>query len=59
MIDCGFVDRVNRNAYLSEELGRKIKYLDELKTDEASRIINQLRLMKDENWEKRAKDANE
>jgi hypothetical protein len=52
LIDCGFSDRKQRNAYLSSELGREIKFLDDLKISEASEMIDKLREKKDENWSK-------
>jgi hypothetical protein len=48
LVDCGFGDRAQRNAYLSSELGREIKYLDDLKIHEASKLIDVLRELKDE-----------
>lgn len=45
--DCGFT-RVQRNAYLSEELGRRVKGLDELTYPEVSRFIEQMKGMKEE-----------
>jgi hypothetical protein len=45
--DLGF-DRRARNAFMSEELQRSIRFLDELTSAEASRIITALRERKDE-----------
>jgi len=45
--DLGF-DRAARKAFMSEELGRTIRFLDELTTAEASRIITALRERKEE-----------
>ena len=44
--DNGFSMKEQRNAYLSAEFSRRIKFLDELTKDEASRIINILKEMK-------------
>jgi len=41
-------DRTARNAFLSEELGRPIRFLDELDSAEASRIITALKERKEE-----------
>ena len=40
--DLGF-DRVSRNAWLTEEAGREIHFLDELTIGEASRFIETLK----------------
>lgn len=46
LIDCGFVDREQRNGYLTKRVGRQIKYIDELHLSEASLCINLLKDMK-------------
>ena len=43
LIDCGFGTRVARNEYLSSEVGREIN------TQEASKIIDKLKELKEEN----------
>ena len=54
LIDCGFTSREQRNAWLKAELGRDIKYIDDLRIHEASRVIDRLREMKDDRWETEA-----
>jgi hypothetical protein len=41
--DCGFSTVQQRNSFLSSELGREIKFLDELLITEASQVITELR----------------
>jgi len=41
--DHGFSTRAQRNAWLSEEVGREIEYLDELSKAEASMLISRLK----------------
>ncbi len=41
--DVGFGTRLQRNDYLSGEVERDIKYLDELTFDEAHRLIKELK----------------
>jgi len=45
--DLGF-NRTERNDWITETLGREIKYLDELTLPEASRIIEQLKEQKED-----------
>lgn len=45
-IDCGF-SRENRNAWLSANTGRDIKYLDQLTKEEASKFISELKEIKE------------
>lgn len=45
--DLGF-ERQARNAFLSSELGRPVRLLDELTSSEASRIITSLKERKEE-----------
>jgi len=45
--DLGF-DRAQRNAFLSAELGRPVRFLNELTSAEGSRIISSLKERKDE-----------
>jgi hypothetical protein len=40
--DCGFRDRTQRNAYLSGETGRDVRFVDGLTFDEAHRLIGKL-----------------
>ncbi len=40
--DCGFTTRIQRNAYLTSEAGREIKFLDELMFVEATELIQAL-----------------
>ena len=47
-IDCGFHTRVQRNAWLSSEIGREIRYMDDLTVAEASKMIDALKEMRDE-----------
>lgn len=49
-IDCGF-DRQQRNAWLTREFSREVKYLDELRKSEASKAIETLKEMKEEKAE--------
>lgn len=58
LIDADINDRKQRNAYLTAELGREIHYVDDLTTEEASRIIDDLKRLKDYRWEERAKSSN-
>lgn len=44
--DCGFGERVQRNAYLSGELDRDIRFLDNLTLYESSKMIGLLKGMK-------------
>ena len=44
--DCGFVTLKQRNAYLTRECGRKVKYLDELDKKELSTLIDILKVRK-------------
>jgi hypothetical protein len=44
-----------RNAWLTSEFRRPVKFLDELTTAEASRAIDLLKEMKDEKWEEDAR----
>jgi hypothetical protein len=46
--DCGFSTRVQRNAWLTSEVDRDIKFLDELTFSEASRLINVLKERKEQ-----------
>jgi hypothetical protein len=45
--DLGF-DRTARKAFMSEETGRPVRFLDELTSAEASRIITALKERKEE-----------
>jgi hypothetical protein len=45
--DLGF-DRAARNAFMSQELGRHIRFLDELTVGEARRMITELKKRKKE-----------
>lgn len=45
--DLGF-DRTGRNAFISTELNRPVRFLDELTSSEASRIITGLRERKED-----------
>lgn len=45
--DCGFTTGVQRNAYLETEVGREIKFLDELTFDEARELISKLKTRRD------------
>jgi hypothetical protein len=58
LIDVGYADRTKRNAYLSAEMEREIKYVDDLTVEEASRIIQQLKDMKENEWEAKARERN-
>jgi hypothetical protein len=50
LIDCGYGGSiVQRNAMLSREFERDIKYIQELTTVEASRLIEQLKDQKNRN----------
>jgi hypothetical protein len=46
--DVGFTTRVQRNAYLSRELGREIKFLDDLTFEEGRSVINTLKERRDD-----------
>ena len=58
LIDVGYSDRKVRNTYLSAELKREIHYVDDLSVQEASMIIDQLKDLKDQDWERRACNRN-
>jgi hypothetical protein len=49
--DVGFADRKARNAWLSEEVGRPIVYIDDLKKVEAIEIIRTLLQWRDRKLE--------
>lgn len=51
--EVGFGTRLSRNDYLSWEMEREIKYLDELTIDEAKRIIDALMERRDRNKSQR------
>ncbi len=40
--------RAQRNFYMSEAAGRKVKYIDELSTQEKSALIDELKRIKDQ-----------
>lgn len=54
LIDVRYSTLKIRNAWLSDEFGREIKYLDELTVPEASQAIDRLRDIKDNEWESAA-----
>lgn len=45
LFSSGSFDRQGRNSWLSNELNREIKFLDELSSVEASKIIEKLKAM--------------
>jgi hypothetical protein len=45
--DCCFIDRIQRNVWISLEIGRRIKFLDELTQAEASILIKKLKEIKE------------
>jgi hypothetical protein len=45
--DLGFT-RLQRNAWISREVGREVPYLDELTKDEASALIGLLKALKED-----------
>lgn len=47
LIDCYLSERLARNSWISTELSREIKFLDELSISEASKIISRLREIKE------------
>jgi hypothetical protein len=59
LIDCGFSDRIQRNAYLSREVNREITVLEDLKQVEASRLIQELLERKESNTPARRDDRDE
>ena len=40
--DIGCHNRITRNTFLSDELGRPIRYMDDVTLDEATRLIDSL-----------------
>ena len=42
LTDCGFGTRVQRNAYLTRECKREVRFLDEISREEAKTLIGQL-----------------
>lgn len=46
--DCGYRTRGLRNECLSREVGRTVRYLDDLSFAESSRLIESLTLRRDE-----------
>lgn len=53
--DLGF-NRAQRNDYLSEDLGREVKFLDDLSVGEASKLIEDLKERKEDAREKDYED---
>lgn len=49
--ETGFDSRLQRNSWLSRELGREIKYLDEITVAEAITVIDELKDIRDRNRE--------
>jgi hypothetical protein len=45
--DCGYTPRTRRNAFLTAECNREIKFVDELSFAEASRLISELTIQRD------------
>lgn len=58
LIDCQLAALKTRNAYLSAEIGRPIKFIDDLDTAEASKIIDDLRNIRDNMTERRSDGKN-
>lgn len=60
MNDCGFGTRLQRNDYLSGEVGREIKYVSDLTIEEAHGMIDKLKARQHEererNWGDRDAD---
>jgi hypothetical protein len=50
--DCGFGVRSTRNAFVSAECDRDIRFLDELTLGEASQLISDLKRRREENKKK-------
>ena len=46
--DCYFTGREQRNSWLSQELGRPIKYISDMNKLEASNMIEKLKQLKDQ-----------
>lgn len=44
--DVGFDTRIKRNDFISNLLGYQVKYLDDLTSNEASEVIEQLKAIK-------------
>ena len=56
LIDCGFSDRVQRNAYLTRVCYRKIITIEDLSVGEASVVIDDLVKIKEDKWDEGAID---
>lgn len=57
--DCGFLERRVRNHFLTQEVGREIRYLDSLTKTEATRLISDLKDRRDDSRPRKDAESEE